>query len=154
VTDMFRRRLNEAFAAFGLKSADHCVFLPRLDQARFVAAIGQCDVFLDSIGWSGNNSTSESLAHALPVVTMRGAMMRGRHTAAILQRMEVTETITETVNDYVSVAVRLGREASWRQAIRHRIAQNKHRVYRDLACISALEEFLDRSVRNAIDATG
>ena len=72
-----------------------------MSQSKFVAAVGQCDVFLDSIGWSGCNSALESLPHNLPIVTMPGALMRGRHSAAILQMMGVTETIAATVDDYV-----------------------------------------------------
>jgi predicted O-linked N-acetylglucosamine transferase (SPINDLY family) len=46
-----------------------------MGQQRFIAAIGQCDVVLDSIGWSGCNSTLESLVHDLPIVTMTGDLM-------------------------------------------------------------------------------
>jgi predicted O-linked N-acetylglucosamine transferase (SPINDLY family) len=144
VTELFRQRLERAFAAFGLRAADYCVILPRLSQSHFVAAIGQCDIFLDSIGWSGCNSTLESLTRDLPIVTLRGPLMRGRHTAAILEMMGVTETITETIDDYVSTAVRLARDRPWRLAVKSRIAANKHRVYRDRTCITALEDFLDR----------
>ena len=86
--ELFLRRLDRAFARFGLKAADHCVMLPRLNRNRFVAAIGQCDIVLDSIGWSGCNSTLEGLHHDLPIVTMTGSLMRGRHTMAILERIE------------------------------------------------------------------
>ena len=147
VTQVFQQRLRKAFAAFGLDPADHCVFLPRLDQARFVAASGQCDVFLDSIGWSGCNTTLESLAHDLPIVTLRGDLMRSRHAAAILERMGITDTITDTVDDFISTAVRLGRDVPWRNEIKARIAANKHKIYRDRASIEALEEFLDQAVR-------
>jgi predicted O-linked N-acetylglucosamine transferase (SPINDLY family) len=93
VTQVFRRRLDDAFARFGLRAEHYCVFLPRFDQGRFIAAIGQCDVVLDSIGWSGNNSTSESLEYGLPIVTLKGRFMRGRHSAAILERMDLTNTL-------------------------------------------------------------
>ena len=69
--------------------------------------------------------------------------MRGRHTMAILEMMGVDETITESVDDYVSTAVRLGRDLPWRLAVKDRISKNKHRLYRDSACISALEDFLE-----------
>jgi protein O-GlcNAc transferase len=147
ITDLFRRRLDRVFKNFGRRADDHCVFLPRLDQDRFIAAIGRCDVFLDSIGWSGYNSTLESLAHDLPIVTMSGGLMRARHTVAILRRMGVADTVTESLDDYVSVAARLARDADWRKLISRRIAENKYRVYRDRACIVALEEFLDSVVR-------
>jgi protein O-GlcNAc transferase len=147
ITELFRQRLDRAFGAFGLRADEHCVFLPRLDHEEFVAATGQCDVFLDSIGWSGCNSTLESLAHDLPIVTMAGSLMRGRHSMAILKMMGVTETITETIDDYVSTAVRLGRDVPWRLTVKNRISENKHRLYCDRTCVTALEEFLNRVAR-------
>jgi predicted O-linked N-acetylglucosamine transferase (SPINDLY family) len=121
--------------------------LSRLSAGQFVAALGLCDVFLDSIGWSGCNSTLESLPHDLPIVTVAGSLMRGRHSAAILQMMGVTETVAASVDDYVTIAARLARDADERRAISRRIADSKHRVYRDRACIAALEELLERAVR-------
>jgi protein O-GlcNAc transferase len=146
VDDVFLRRLERTFAAAGLKAADHCVMLPRLDPHRFVAAIGQCDIVLDSIGWSGCNSTLEGLRHDRPIVTMPTPLMRGRHTMAILKQMGVEETIAGTVEDYVATAVRLARDLPWRLAVSGRISENKHRLYRDSACISALEAFFEGAV--------
>src|SRR6202163_820968 len=148
VTEMFRARLERAFEAVGLSAADHCVFLPRLAPDRFVAAIGQCDVVLDSIGWSGCNSILESLVHNVPIITFAGEMMRGRHTAAILDMMDVRETTARTIEEYVSIAGFLGRNVARRIELSARIAEKKHRVYRDRDCILALEVFLDRAVRN------
>src|SRR5262249_8269574 len=93
VTDLFFERLEPAFAAHGLSARDACVRLPRLGREGFVAAMGCCDVALDSIGWSGCNSTLEGLEHDLPNVTLAGDLMRGRHTSAILTMMGVTDTI-------------------------------------------------------------
>ena len=147
ITEHFRGRLDRAFAALGLDAAKHCVFLPRLPVDQFVAAIGQCDVVLDSIGWSGGNTTLEGLAHDVPIVTMPGPMMRGRHTMAILRMMGVTDTIAETLDDYVAIAARLGRDLLWRAAVRQRISENKNRIYRDSEAIVALEGFLCRVAR-------
>jgi predicted O-linked N-acetylglucosamine transferase (SPINDLY family) len=147
VTDVFRSRLDRAFGEFGLRAADHCVFLPRLPTEVFIAAIGQCDVVLDTPGWSGGNTTLEGLTHGVPIVTMPGPLMRGRVTMAILQRLGVTETIAETIDDYVSIAVRLAQDGSWRKSVRQRIAENKHRIYCDRECITALEDFLWRAAR-------
>ncbi|MEH2565809.1 tetratricopeptide repeat protein [Bradyrhizobium sp. AZCC 2289] len=148
VTDLFRNRLERAFKAAGLDAGDHCVFLPRLAPDLFVAAIGQCDVVLDSIGWSGCNSILESLVHDLPIVTLAGAMMRGRHAAAILDMMGVGETTARTVDEYVDIAGALGREVTKRSRLSAQIRDRKHRIYRDLGCIASLQEFLDKAVRN------
>ncbi len=149
VTDRFRERLDRAFSAYGLDAREYCVVAPRLDTDRFVAAVGQCNVVLDSLGWSGGNTTLECLTHDLPIVTMPGSLMRGRHTMAILQMMGVTETIAETIDDYVAAAVRLAIDVPWLQSLKRRMAENKYLVYRDRACISALEEFLCRVARAA-----
>jgi predicted O-linked N-acetylglucosamine transferase (SPINDLY family) len=101
---------------------------------------------LDSIGWSGCNSTLESLAHNLPIVTFGGEFMRGRHTQAILKMMDVTETIARNVDDYVSLACSLGGDHTLRENLSAKIAKNKHRVYRDRTCITALEAFLENAV--------
>src|SRR5947209_6421930 len=75
ITELFKARLARVFDAFGLSAADHCVFLPRLAPDRFLAALGQCDVMLDSIGWSGCNSVLESLGDNLPIVAFEGEWM-------------------------------------------------------------------------------
>ena len=120
ITAQFRERLDRAFAAFGLRAADHCVFLPRLEQQKFVAAIGACDAVLDSIGWSGCNSMLESLVHDLPIVTLTGPLMRGRHATAILKMMDMPETIAASIDGYVAAAVRIARDGAWRSALRTR----------------------------------
>jgi predicted O-linked N-acetylglucosamine transferase (SPINDLY family) len=149
ITELFKARLARTFAAVGLKAENHCVFLPRLAPDRFVAAIGQCDVVLDSIGWSGCNSILESLAHNLPVVAFEGEWMRGRHAAAILRMMRVEGTTARSTEEYVSIAGALGRDEGLRRKISERMAEGKHRVYRDRECIAGLESFLDAAVRGS-----
>jgi protein O-GlcNAc transferase len=154
ITEMFRLRLDRAFKAAGLEAAAYCVFLPRLTPAVFVAAIGQCDVVLDSIGWSGCNSILESLIHNVPIVTFAKEMMRGRHSAAILEMMEVDGTTARSIDEYVAMAVLLGRDPTKRAGLSATIASGKHRAYRDASCIAALEDFLDRAIRSGRQSSG
>ncbi|MFN3658928.1 MAG: tetratricopeptide repeat protein [Pseudolabrys sp.] len=147
VNEIFQERLTRAFAARGLNAADHCIHHGRLGQAQFVAAMGLCDVFLDSIGWSGCNSAMESLPNDLPIVTTPGAYMRGRHSAAILEMMGLGDTVAPDVDAYVETAVRLAKSPEERQALRRRMADNKHKLFNDRACVTALEELLEGAVR-------
>jgi predicted O-linked N-acetylglucosamine transferase (SPINDLY family) len=147
VNEIFEERLRRAFAARGLDAADHCVFRGRLGQAQFVAAMGLCDVFLDSVGWSGCNSAMESLPNDLPIVTLPGAYMRGRHSAAILEMMGMADTVAPDLDAYVAMAVRLAQNPDERQGLRRRVAENKHRLFNDRACVTALEDMIERAVR-------
>ena len=147
VTEVFQKRLAAAFAARGLDVERHCVFLDRLTPSEFAGVIGLCDVFLDSLDWSGCNSAIESLPHALPIVTLPGAFMRGRHSAALLEMMGVTETIARDTDDYVAIAVRLAKSPEERLKISNRMGAAKDKIYRDRACVTALEDFLEKAVR-------
>jgi protein O-GlcNAc transferase len=89
----------------------------------------------------------ESLVHDLPIVTLTGPLMRGRHATAILTMMDVPDTVTASIDGYVAAAVRIARDADWRSALRSKIAGNKHRLYRDSTCIAALEDFLATQAR-------
>lgn len=146
VTDRFRSRLGRAFIRAGLRSEDYVVFLPHLDQAHFQAVQRCADVLLDSISWSACNTTLEAISWDLPVVTLPGNLMRGRHSYAIFKMMGVPETIAATQDDYVRLAIRLGKEADFRRELAARIRENKHRIYRDMACIRGLERFLEQAV--------
>jgi len=151
VTDILRTRLDRAFAAVGLDAADYCLFLPPMDQARFLAALGQADVLLDTIGWSGGKSTLDALSQNPAIVTWEMGLMRGRHTAAILRRMQVTETIAHSLDDYVAKAVGLSRDPDARRALRAKVARNKAQVFRDRGYMTALETFLEAQVRSRAD---
>jgi predicted O-linked N-acetylglucosamine transferase (SPINDLY family) len=147
VTELFQKRLDHVFAAAGLKAEDHCVFLHGMDVNRFAAASAQCDLMLDSIGWSGGNTTLEALAQDLPVVTFEGDLMRGRVSAGMLRMMGMPEAVAGTIDDYVALAVRMGQDRSWRAEIKRRVASDKRRLYRDSTCIAALQDFLDHAAR-------
>jgi predicted O-linked N-acetylglucosamine transferase (SPINDLY family) len=148
LTEQFRRRLHGAFARVGLDGSRHIVILPYLDSGQYQALNQSVDVFLDSIGWTGCNSTFEALACGLPVVTLPGALMRGRHSPAILQMLGVTDTLATDLDDYVAKAVQLGRKERKRQAIRRKVTANLNRIFQDQECIRSLEAFLEKAVRD------
>jgi predicted O-linked N-acetylglucosamine transferase (SPINDLY family) len=149
ITDLFRLRLERAFGQYGLRAEDYCLILPRLEHGRFLAAAGLSDVFLDSIGWSGCNSTLDALVYDLPIVTLRGDLMRGCHSAAMLDMMGMTATVCESIEQYVESAVGLARDLVRRAEVKRMIATGKRTIYRDRSCIAALEAFLDTVARGA-----
>jgi predicted O-linked N-acetylglucosamine transferase (SPINDLY family) len=67
--------------------------------------------------------------------------------------MGMPETIAETIDGYVALAVRLARDPDFRAGLKPRVAKDKNRLYRDRAVIAALEDFIDRVVRGQARAT-
>ena len=148
----FFERLKSAFERAGMDFARHCAMLPRLSKGQFLGALTCADVLLDSLEWSGCNSTLESLGADLPMVAFEGSFMRGRHTAAMLEIMELGEFVAGSVDDYVQTAVRLGVDPAARDAARAAISASKHRLYRDDHCVRALEDFIEAAVRGGLFA--
>jgi predicted O-linked N-acetylglucosamine transferase (SPINDLY family) len=79
------------------------------------------DITLDSLGWSGANTTFEGLELGGLIITCAGQFMRGRHTSGCLMLMGVPELITKTREEYVTLAVRLARDPALRQHFRDKL---------------------------------
>jgi predicted O-linked N-acetylglucosamine transferase (SPINDLY family) len=118
-----------------------------MPQDMFIAAARASDVILDTPGWSGGRSTLDLLSADRPIVTLPGRFMRSRHTAAILRRIGCEATIAASLEDYVEIAVTLGRDRARRDALARLIAENKPRAFEDMNYIHALEDFLERAAR-------
>ena len=146
LTDMFIQRVARAFELAGLDASSHLIVMPRMDNSAFQAAARVCDVYLDSIEWSGCNTTLEVLAYHLPVITFRGSTMRGRHTYAFLKMMGLDELIADDLESYVQLAIRIGEDASMRERVRAEIPQRLARLYGDMTSVRALEEFVQNAV--------
>jgi len=147
LTDQFHARIKNAFNQCGMNADEHVVFLPRLNMEQYFTINRLSDIYLDSIGWSGGNTTLEAIACNLPVLTLPGTLMRGRHSAGILNMMGVSETVASTLDEYVSLAVRLGQDSVYRKSISEKISLNKKRIYGDKTCVTALEDFFVRVVK-------
>ena len=146
VTQMFRQRLHTTFAQYGLEADQYCQFVKRLDSESFAGVTALADVFLDSVGWSGCNSSLEAIAQNMPILTLPSKTMRSRHTRAMLHVMGMDDMIAANEDEFVSLAIRLGQDGAYRQSVSERVAQNKSKLSGDLAPVRALEKFLQHVV--------
>ena len=140
-TAYFKNRLYSAFRRHGLDGARFCHFLPKMDHADFLSLNLCADVLLDTMEWSGGHTTLEGLACDLPVVTLPGGLMRGRHSFAMLKMMDLQATIAKDQPDYIRIAARLAKDRGFYNKIKEQVIRNKHRVFRDRTAIERLEDF-------------
>jgi predicted O-linked N-acetylglucosamine transferase (SPINDLY family) len=147
ITDSFKKRIEKAFKECNLNYEDYCIFLGKLPLEDYLKFNELADIFLDSFGWSGGFSTKDAIACSLPIVTCPGKMMRARQSYGMLQMIGVTETIAETEAEYIEIAVRLGLNHDWRQAVRDKMLENKHRLFNDRECIKGLETFFYEAIQ-------
>src|SRR5262249_1987177 len=137
VAYLFKVRISYAFKQHNLDPNRYIRLVPSQDFQDFLRLLSLSDVYLDSIGWSGGMTTLEALGSMLPIVTMPGRFLRGRHSYGCLKRIGVTETVVRSVEDYVNVSAGLGLDEKWREAIKLRQASNLDRLYNDRDCILA-----------------
>ena len=142
LSERFRRRLARAFSGYGLDADDYCEILPRLGQAEFLGLNRIADVVLDSVSWSGGNTTFDAVAMDKPVVTLPGPLMRSRVSAAILAMMGIGQTTAADTEDYVAIAARLATDAAWRGEVAALTREGKSKVYEDTRPLRDLEKFL------------
>lgn len=127
------------------------VFVPAVPAASFPGLLRAGDIYLDTLRWSGGNTTLEAIACGLPIVTCPGPLMRGRHSAAILRRMGLARRIAATREAYVDMAVRLSDPDSRHDAVVEIVA-SRDRLYRDPEPVRALETFLHQAAGQARQA--
>jgi len=142
VTQAFMARLQRGMTARKLEVLKRVIFLPRMDHDAYLQVNCSCDVMLDTLHWSGGNTSLDALACALPMVTLPGEFMRGRQSYAMLKAMGLDELIARDKKDYVAIALRLGTDAAWRKEIQQRIEQNIGKIFENESPVKELEQFL------------
>jgi protein O-GlcNAc transferase len=130
LTAHYRARLLRAIRDGGVDGEARVCFLPRLDHDDYLRVNGQCDVMLDTLHWSGGNTSLDAIAAGLPLVTLPGRFMRG-----------LGELVAGDEDDYVRLAVRLATDRDWRGAIAARLRAGAQRIFDDPEPIAALEAF-------------
>ena len=146
ITDQFMRRLQKCFDDYGIAIRERTRVLPQLDHAPYLSINMACDSMLDTLRWSGGQTSVDALDCGLPVVTLPGAMMRGRQSAGMLKLIGMEELIAKDVEDYLRIADRLCGDAVWRSALSQRIRERCGRLFDDAEPIKALEAFYEQAV--------
>lgn len=143
LTATFRARLTAAFSGQGANHAMRIRILPQVDHDEYLRINLVCDAMLDTLHWSGGNTSLDALACGLPIVTLPGRYMRGRQSAGMLTLMGLEEFIAADAGDYVGIAARLATDASWREQVATRIRAAGQLVFDDRRGIEAFASTLE-----------
>ncbi|VVC39759.1 Hypothetical protein CINCED_3A015386 [Cinara cedri] len=83
------------------------------------------DIFLDTPLYNGHKCCLDALWAGTPIVTLSGDTYASRIATSQLIALNCTETIAETENDYIKLAVQLGKHPHLLDRIRQQIWQSK-----------------------------
>ncbi len=125
VTERLTARFQRAFAARGVAPRRQLRFLPRMETSHFRGALAAADVVLDTVRWSGGNTSIDAFAAGVPVVTLPGRFMRGRQTQGMLELMQIPGLVASDAAGYVRLAVDIASDADRNAAVRSAIRERR-----------------------------
>ena len=123
---------------------DQLIVLPTFPHDDYLRINLACDAMLDTLHWSGGNTSLDALACGLPVVTLPGDFMRGRQSAAMLRLVGAPEMIARDRDDYVRIATRAAGDAAWRKELAARIRDGRAAIFDTREPVEAFAQLLIR----------
>jgi predicted O-linked N-acetylglucosamine transferase (SPINDLY family) len=125
---------------------------PRLPLNDFVNALALSDVVLDTIHFGGGNTSFQALAMGVPIVTLEGQYARGRVTAYMYRHMGMMECVGRNADEYVEIALRLGRDREARGRVSQAILDSNDVLFdNDSGTLELVDFFLDIFSRHSAE---
>ena len=124
-------------------------FLPHMAYRDYLDYLTAADVILDPFHFGGCNSSCDALSLAVPVVTLPGLQLPGRFTLGLYKEIDLDRCIARSPEDFVEIAVRLGREPDYRKSVSEQISARSARLFDRPDAGLALGEELLRLVETA-----
>ncbi|SIR62545.1 Predicted O-linked N-acetylglucosamine transferase, SPINDLY family [Sphaerotilus natans] len=121
-TPTVRARLQEAAAGLGIDPR-RLVFAAELERDRHAARLPLADLMLDTFPDSSERRCLEALQQGVLVLSRRGRSPGSRRAAALLQAVGLPELVCDGPERLHIEAVRLGRDAARRAALRDQLRQ-------------------------------
>jgi len=104
---------------------------------------------LDTLGFSGFNTTMQAVECGLPVLAYEGEFMRGRFASGIMRRMGLAELIAATDDEFIQKAIALAADPARLQRLRREIADRRSVLFHDLEPIRRLEQSFAEAIAQA-----
>ena len=124
-------------------------FVDKGDHDYFMSLLAMTDVLLQPMPLDGTTTTLEAASLATPTVLFAGHTIGGRMGHAIYTHMHVTDNIAHSKQQYIDIAVRLGRDRQFNAELREAVKVNRdrYRLFKDEQAIAVMAEWLERAVR-------
>lgn len=117
VPEQGRERIRDVLTQAGIAAARISLY-DRLPTKDFWALYAGIDIMLDTFPMNGGTTTCEALWLGVPVISRSGDIFQSRAGRSILGAMGLDELVAGSDEEYVRVAVALGRDSARQTALR------------------------------------
>jgi CRISPR-associated protein Csy1 len=138
----WRARAAQSLLHAGLDPARHLRIVPRLPVDAYRCLLACADVVLDSLHFSGGNTSLDALAQATPVVTIEARFMRGRQTAAMLRLLDAPAMIARDIGEAATIAVDVAHSPDRRRELSEHLDANAAHLFDREEPLQALRELV------------
>jgi protein O-GlcNAc transferase len=104
---------------------ERLVFAPRLPLPDHLARHALADLFLDTSPCNAHTTANDALFAGVPLLTIAGDTFASRVSGSHLHAIGLPELITDSLEGYASLALRLSREPALLRGYRERLARNR-----------------------------
>jgi predicted O-linked N-acetylglucosamine transferase (SPINDLY family) len=121
---------------------DRLIFAPPVQPEHNLARIGLADLFLDTLPINAHTTASDALWVGVPLVTCRGNSFVGRVAASLLHAVGLPELVTDSLEDYESLARSIAGDPTRHAALKAhlRAARETAPLFDSLRTTRALED--------------
>jgi protein O-GlcNAc transferase len=82
-------------------------------------------LFLDTIPYNAHTTASDALWAGLPLITCAGRTFAGRVAASLLHAVGMPELVTNSLEDYEALALKLATDPPLLASLRRKLADNR-----------------------------
>jgi protein O-GlcNAc transferase len=123
---LFAANLRNQTARAGIDPRRLC-FAPSIEISAHLSRLALGDLFLDSLPCNAHTTASDALWAGLPLITCRGKTFAGRVAASLLRAVDLPELITDNLDEYESLALKLANDRALLRSYRDRLTRDPAR---------------------------
>ena len=105
--------------------ADRLIFAPRVPLEQHLSRYGAADLFLDTLPYNAHTTGSDALWMGCPMVTFQGESFAARVGASLLYAVGLPELVTNSLDQYESLAIDLLKNPDRLTGLRQRLEQGR-----------------------------
>ena len=122
------------------------IFLPRQPFPHFLQLVQHANVILDTLHFTGGNTTFQCMGLNKPIVTLPGQFMKSRITTAVYTQMGLSNLIARSPSEYVAMAVRLASDPDYNNTFTGKIAKNNDVLFANTSAVDELQAFFKQAL--------
>ena len=127
-------------------AADRIIVVPPQSPLGVRRLMSACDALLDIQHYSVSLMAKDAFAVGLPIVTLPGKFKVERYTLGFYRKFGIPDLIAGSPEEYVRLAVRLGKDAYFRRDLQTRIRAVSDVLYEDPRSVSEFERFAEEAI--------